>query len=314
VGHLVPDPGEVVQGQVHVGLAGDGEQVQDRVGRSPERHHHGDRVVEGRLREHLASGDALPQHLDDGLAGAVREAVPPAVDGRWRGRAGQRHAQCLGNRGHRVGGVHAAAGALAGTDGPLDPVHLLPGYQPTKAGPDRLERVDDGDLTAIDLTGHDRAGVHEHAGQVEPCRCHQHARQGLVTPGEQHRPVETLSHHHRLDRVGDHLARHQREVHALVAHRDAVGDRDGAELQRVATRSVHAVLDRRRQPVEREVARGDLVPARGDPDLRLGEVCVAHADRAQHPAGGRLLQPVGDVAAARLEVDVATQWRALVGG
>ena len=42
-----------------------------------------------------------------------------------RGRAGQRHADRLGDRGHRVGGVHAAAGALAGADRALDGVDVL---------------------------------------------------------------------------------------------------------------------------------------------------------------------------------------------
>ena len=80
--------------------------------------------------------------------------------------------------------------------------------------------------------------------------------QRLVAAGEQHRAVEPLGHHHRLDRVGDHLAGDQREVHALVAHRDAVGDRDGAELERVAAGRVHAVLDRLREPVRATGCRG----------------------------------------------------------
>ena len=93
-------------------------------------------------------------------------------------------------------------------------------------------------------------------------------------------------------------------MHPLVAHRDAVGDRDRAELERVAAGRVHAVLDRLGQPLQREVAGGDLVPARRDADLRLGEVVVAHADRPQHAARGGPLQPVGDVARARLDVGV----------
>ena len=56
-------------------------------------------------------------------------------------------------------------------------------------------------------------------------------------------------------------------------------DRDGAELQRVAAAGVHAVLDRLGEPVEREVARGDLVPRARHADLRLGEVVVAQARR-----------------------------------
>ena len=94
----------------------------------------------------------------------------------------------------------------------------------------------------VDLPGHDRAGVEEDAGQVEPRGGHEHPGQRLVAPGEEHRTVETLGHHHGLDRVSDDLAADEREVHALVAHRDAVGDRDGAELEGEATARVHAVL------------------------------------------------------------------------
>src|SRR3712207_8133686 len=42
---------------------------------------------------------------------------------------------------------------------------------------------------------------------------------------------------------------------SLVAHRDPVGDRDGAELQRVAAGGVHAVLHRLGQPVQAEIDR-----------------------------------------------------------
>ena len=51
----------------------------------------------------------------------------------------------------------------------------------------------------------------------------------------------------------------------------------------VPARREHPVLDGARQPVEGEVARGDLVPRAGDTDLRLGEVVVAHPDGPEHP-------------------------------
>ncbi len=138
---------------------------------------------------------------------------------------------------HGVRGVHAAARALARADRPLDGVDVLTRHQAARARADRLERVDDRDVHLgavgqLGLAGQDRAGVEEHAGEVEPRGRHQHARQRLVAAGQQHRAVETLGLHDGLDAVGDHLARHQREVHALVAHRDAVGHRDGAELHR----------------------------------------------------------------------------------
>ena len=111
------------------------------------------------------------------------------------------------------------------------------GHQPARARADGLERVDDrhvrlGAVGQLGHAGQDRTGIEEDAGQVEPGGGHQHAGQRLVAAGQQHRAVEALGLHHRLDAVGDDLAGHQREVHALVAHRDAVGHRDGAELHR----------------------------------------------------------------------------------
>ncbi len=94
----------------------------------------------------------------------------------------------------------------------------------------------------------------------------------------------------------------EREVHPLVAHRDAVRDGDRAELERVAAAGVDAVLDRLGEAVEREVARRDLVPRARDADLRLGEVVVAEAHGPEHPPRGGLLETVGDVAAAGLDV------------
>src|SRR5699024_11893598 len=50
----------------------------------------------------------------------------------------------------------------------------------------------------------------------------------------------------------------QRVVHAVVPHRDAVGDGDGAELQRVPAAGVHTLLRGLREAVQREVAGSDL--------------------------------------------------------
>jgi len=48
-----------------------------------------------------------------------------------------------------------------------------------------------------------------------------------------------MAAHRQLDGIRDHFAADQRGLHALVSHRDAVGDRDGAEFARRAA----AVLD-----------------------------------------------------------------------
>src|SRR6476661_7806017 len=87
-----------------------------------------------------------------------------------------------------------------------------------------------------------------------------------------------------------------------MPHRDTVRHRDRAELQWVPVRLVHALLGGLGQPVQREVARGDLVPGAGDPDLRLAPVVVPHPDRAEHATRGGAFDAVGDDVTVRLAV------------
>jgi dihydroxyacid dehydratase/phosphogluconate dehydratase len=53
---------------------------------------------------------------------------------------------------------------------------------------------------------------------------------GSILPGSQ------------LDRIGDDLARGQRGAHAAMAHRDAVGDRDGADAMGLTREQIHQPL------------------------------------------------------------------------
>jgi hypothetical protein len=63
VRHLVTDAVEVVQAQLDISFAGDGEQVQHDVGRAAERHGQGDGVLECLFREDVARRDALAQQV-----------------------------------------------------------------------------------------------------------------------------------------------------------------------------------------------------------------------------------------------------------
>ncbi|SII46561.1 Uncharacterised protein [Mycobacteroides abscessus subsp. abscessus] len=87
-----------------------------------------------------------------------------------------------------------------------------------------------------------------------------------------------------------------------MPHGDAVGDGDRAELERVPTRRVHAFLRGTGEALEREVARRDLVPRRGDGDLRLRPVVIAHADGPEHAARGGALESVRDIAGTGFDV------------
>ena len=134
---------------------------------------------------------------------------------------------------------------------------------------DRLEHVLHGDRLALEGAGQDRAAIDEDRRHVEPAHRHHHAGQRLVAAGEADQRVIGMAAHGQFDGVGDHLARRQRGLHAVVAHGDAVGDGDGAELARRAAGGRDALLHRLRLAHQRDVAGRGLVPAGRDADERL---------------------------------------------
>ena len=188
-------------------------------------------------REDLAGRDAQLQHARP-RPGRPRGRRPRGAGRRRAARPmpGRLSPRASADGGHGVGGEHAGAGALAGAGPALDGAELLLGDGAGGAGADGLEDAHDVERHALVVAGQDRAVVDEHRRQVEAGRRHQHGRDALVAAGEADEAVEALGVHDRLDRVGDDLARHERGVHALVPHRDAVGHGDGAELEREARR------------------------------------------------------------------------------
>ena len=106
-----------------------------------------------------------------------------------------------------------------------------------------------------------------------------------------------------LDRIRDQLPRDQRRAHPRGAHRDAVRDRDRVELHRRAPRRADALLDLRREHPVVEVARHRLDPRVRDADDRLREILGGVADPVQVRARRGPLRPVGQRAAAVLDVE-----------
>ena len=290
---------EVVELEVDPGLPGDREQVQHGVRRAGKGHHDRDRVLERLLgedvpRERAARGD----QLGGADAALAREHLPPVVDG-GRGRgAREREADRLAHGGHRVRGVHPGARSGRGTRGALDPEQLGVVDRALGVGPDGLEHVLDRDVAVLVRAREDRAAVEVDGRQVQPGHRHHHPRLGLVAAGDPHERVEALGVHHELHRVGDQVAAHQRRLHALVAHRDPVGDGDRAELERDRASLADAFLRERGELAQVVVARRHLVPRRGNGDLRLAEVVLGEADGAEHRASGRAMRSLRDFPAA----------------
>ncbi len=123
-------------------------------------------------------------------------------------------------------------------------VEVLVGHLADRVQADRLEDVRHGDVAALERAGQDRAAIDEDRRHVEPAHRHHHAGQRLVAAGHADQRVVAVAAHGQLDGIGDDLAADQRGLHALVAHGDAVGDGDGAELARRAVGGRDALLHR----------------------------------------------------------------------
>ncbi len=122
---------------------GDGEEVQDRVGRARERDGHGDRVLEGLAGQDVARPDAGLEQLDHRLPArrqSLRFGSPTASCAELLGS--DRPERLDGGR-HGVGRVHAAAAAGTRDGRALDVAQLLIGNLAGGARADRLEHRHD---------------------------------------------------------------------------------------------------------------------------------------------------------------------------
>ena len=136
------------------------------------------------------------------------------------------------------------------------------------------------------LAGLHRPAADEDRRNVAAHRAHQHAGHDLVAVGDADHAVEAVGLEHRLDAVGDQLAAGQRELHAAVAHGDAVVDADRVEDERHAAGLADALLDELADLVQVDVAGNDVRVAVADGDERLAEIVVAHAGGAEQASMG----------------------------
>ena len=104
----------------------------------------------------------------------------------------------------------------------------------------------------------------------------------LSQPHMRDHRVERVGAHEKLDRIGDHFARDQRSLHPLGAHGDPVGNGDGVELDRSATRGANACFHALGQLPQMKIAGSDFRPGIGHGDERASEVVVGEPGGFQH--------------------------------
>ena len=98
---------------------------------------------------------------------------------------------------------------------------------------------------------------------------------------------------HVFDAVGDEITARQRVEHAVVAHCDAVIDRDGVEFLGDAARRLDLAGDELAQVLEVDMARHELRERVDHGDDRLAEIAVFHAGGAPQAARACLIAAVG---------------------
>jgi hypothetical protein len=261
--------------------------VEHGVGRAAHGDLERDGVLEGLGREELRGPTILLDHVDDEFAGLAGHVVAGFVLGGRRGRSQRREPDRLADRGHRVGGEHAATRPRAGTGVAFEVVEFVVGHLAVGDGADALEDVLDGDLATAVFARHDRPAVQEDRGQVGADRGHHHAGHVLVTAADGDEGVHPLAEGDEFDRIGDHFPRDQRGLHPLGPHRDGVGDGDRAELDRHAAGVVDAVDGGPRHVVQVDVTGRDVRRRVGDAHHRRREVVVVEPHRPEHrPVGG----------------------------
>ena len=270
------------RGQVDAGLVRDGRQMQHRVRRAADAHVDRDGILERLAREDVTRLDVLLEQIHHDGARALREQAACARVGRRdRAIARQAHAEHLGQRVHRVRREESRAGAAARAAFRLELMHLRVRHVARRIFAGRLERLAHTHVAAMEAAGEHRAAGDDDRRNIEPRRRHEHARHDLVTVRDEDERVKSGSHRDRLDGVGDELAARERVFHARMAHRDAVADTDGRELQRRAAGGRHAELRRLSDLTQMDVARDDLIEGIADADERLLEILLTVAVRME---------------------------------
>ena len=144
---------------------------------------------------------------------------------------------------------------------------------------DQVDRLAAGRSPRLHGTARD-----EHGRHVDPHRSHEHPGHDLVAIRDADHAVEHVSLDHRLDTVGDQLARGERVFHAVVPHRDAVVHADRVEQEWHAARGAHAFLDEVAHGLKMDMPGNDIDVAVADRDERLVPVRLADPGGTQQTA------------------------------
>ena len=285
---------DIVDGEGDAGFVGKRRQMQRGVGRPAGGGDDGRAVFQRFARHDFArQRSASLQHLHHQAPGAARNLRALGIDAGDHRHVGHRQPHRLGHHGHGVGGELSRAGADRRQAGPLDArERRLVDFAGHEAA-DRLVGIQHRQGLALEPAGQRAAAIDEDRRHVAADHSHHHAGQRLVATAETDQGVIGEAVHHGLDRIGNQLAREQREFHALVVHADAVGNRNGREFPRRAAGLRDSGLGGIDLEIVGHVAGRLFALHADDPDHRLCERLVVQPHRAHEGAVGRTIETIG---------------------
>ena len=149
-----------------------------------------------------------------------------------------------------------------------------------------------GQIPPLVLAGHDGAAIEDQPRNIQAEQGHGGTGNGLVAAGNGNQTVKKMSTAHQFNRIGNDFPAHQRGLHPFGSHGNAIGHRDGTELNGGSPGGANPFLDFLGQAAVIKVAGSDLNPAVGYTHQRTFQILVAESDRFEVGTSGC---PIGTV-------------------
>ena len=304
-GHFAAQAVNVGHPEIHPGLIGGSQQMQNGIGAAT----HGYVQAHG-VFESLFGGNRARQHTGivvlvialgqrhDQMAGLYEQILALGMCGQQRTIARQRKPQGLGQAVHRIGREHAAARTASGAGAAFHLRDLFVGHMAVAGldhGVDQIKLA----LRLVAIGNRDDfACLHGAAGDennrdVQAHCGHQHAGGDLVAVADAHQRIGAVGIDHVFHAVGNQVAAGQAVEHAVVAHGDAVVNGDGIELLGNAASGLHLACHQLAHVVQVHMAGHKLGERIGNGNDRLAKIAVGHTGGAPQGAGASHVAAVG---------------------
>src|SRR6267378_7895230 len=136
----------------------------------------------------------------------------------------------------------------------------------------------------LELTRSNGAAIENKARNIQASQRHHASGNRLVAADKNNQCIEEIPSRDEFDGIGDDFTADQGGAHAFRAHRDAIRNGDGVELERSSTGGTNAFLHMLREFSEVVVAGTDLDPGICHTNERLLEVIILETGGAKHGA------------------------------